>query len=127
MKKIAFGLAGVFVVAIAAAVAKQLSSEAMAVIVGIVCGIGASIPTSLVMLYLLSRQEQAEEREEQQRQTAAPPSAPTVMIVNPAGGMMGQPFFPQQGMGQYYPPMSIPMNANGRQYYLLGSDEADER
>ena len=42
MKKIALGLSGVFIVALAVAVAKQLSSEAMAVIVGIVCGIGAA-------------------------------------------------------------------------------------
>ena len=82
-----------------------------------------SIPTSLVMLFLLSRQEQAEEKREQQRQA---PTVPTIMIVNPSAGM-AQPYFGQPNAGQYYPPMGMPMNAGGRQFYLLGAEDGEER
>ena len=124
MKRIALGLAGVFIVALAVAVAKQLSSEAMAVIVGIVCGIGASIPTSLVVLYLLSRQEKTQEQHEQQwAQQRQPNAAPTIMIVNPGGGMPAPSYYQQQAM-PYFPALGMPAQAGGpRQFHMLGSDD----
>lgn len=74
MKRIALALAGLLIVAVAMAIARRLSSEAMAVIVGIVMGIGASIPTCILMLYLLSRQDEAEEQRAAQLQKPAPAS-----------------------------------------------------
>jgi len=121
MKRIALALVGVFVVALAVAIAKRLSADAMAVIVGIVCGIGASIPTSLLMLYVLSRREAAEAaRQEQQRQSM--PSVPQVMIVNPPAQMQ-QPYWGQPMGAPYFPPMQA---GGQRQFQLLGGDRNDD-
>jgi hypothetical protein len=43
-------------VALAIVVGQQLSAEAMAVIVGVVAGVAASIPTSLIIVWLATRQ-----------------------------------------------------------------------
>ncbi len=80
MKKLALALVGVFIVALCVALAKGLSSEAMAVVVGIVCGIGASIPTSMVMLYMLSR---ADEQARDEPTGLNPNPQTPVMIQNP--------------------------------------------
>jgi len=123
MKRIALALVGVFVIALAVAIAKRLSADAMAVIVGIVCGIGASIPTSLLMLYVLSRREAAEAaRQEQQRPAQNMPTMPQVMIVNPPAGMQ-QPYWGQPMGAPYFPPMQA---GGQRQYQLLGGDGYDD-
>ena len=85
MKKVVIVVVAAFVVTLAVMVGKRMSSDAMAVVVGIVCGIGASIPTSLLMIYLVGR------RPDRAEETGAQPPVPSVMIVNPAGGTL-QPY-----------------------------------
>jgi hypothetical protein len=48
-----FGLA--FFITLAVIVGQRLSSEAMAVMVGVVAGVGASIPTGLIVVWLATR------------------------------------------------------------------------
>jgi hypothetical protein len=50
-------LGSVFAVALAVVVDKQLSPEAMAVVIGVVCGVAAGVPTSLLLLVVLTRRE----------------------------------------------------------------------
>jgi hypothetical protein len=76
---IVFGLA--FVVALAVVGGNQMSAEAMAVVVGVVCGVAAGIPTSLLILVALTRRErQAMERA--QRQPEQPGDRyPSVVVI----------------------------------------------
>jgi hypothetical protein len=117
MKKAILAFVGITIVALAIAVGKQMSSDAMAVIVGIVCGIGASIPTSLLMLMLTRRREP-----ERQEPAHGTPQMPSIMIVNPAGGY-GAPY--QPSANQYLPPAygaSMP-----RQFQIVGADAQDDQ
>jgi len=114
MKKVAIFLAGAFILAISFVVAREMSADAMAVVVGIVCGIGASIPTSLLILILMKRKEV----EESPRPYAG---VPPVMIVTPPAGM-----YPPQ----YQPPAAsylTPLNGGApRQFQVLGGEEDSE-
>lgn len=68
MRTILLGLAALFVVALAVVIGKQMSADAMTMAVGIVVGIGASIPTALLMLFLMNRRRAPGESQ-------APPAA----------------------------------------------------
>lgn len=115
MKRVAIGLAGVFVAVLAIVIGKQMSADAMAVVVGVVCGIGASIPTTLLMLLLVSRRDEAQE------QTKPFSHMPSVMIVNPPGGVVS-PYY-QPPANQYLPPLTT---TGPRQFQVLGSDDYDD-
>ena len=78
MKAVLFvaGIAGVALLVYMAA--ERMSADAMAVVVGVVVGIAAAIPTSLLMLMLLGRRDDPTPT---QREEPAP-RPPQVMIVN---------------------------------------------
>jgi len=64
-----------FAITLAIVVGNRMSAEAMAVVVGIVCGVGASIPMSVLILILTHRLG----RREETRRLDYPP----VVVVNP--------------------------------------------
>jgi hypothetical protein len=69
-------------VAFAMVVGNRLSDEALSVLAGAVCGVGAAIPTSLIILSATRRHNRPHERPAPQatRQTAA---CPPVVVVAP--------------------------------------------
>ena len=70
-----------FAVTLAVIVGNRLSNESLAVLAGAVCGVGAAIPTSLLIVAVARR------REEPRAQPPAPQSAyPPVVVVTPQGG-----------------------------------------
>jgi hypothetical protein len=71
----------VFAVTLAVIVGNRLSDEALAVLAGAVCGVGAAIPTSLLIIAVSRR------RDERQVQPPASQAAyPPVVVVAPPGG-----------------------------------------
>lgn len=60
MKRLLIALLGACVIALTVVIGDRVSADAMAVVVGIVCGLGAAIPSTLLMLFLLSRRQEAE-------------------------------------------------------------------
>jgi hypothetical protein len=101
-----------FAVTLAVIVGNRMSTDAMAVVIGIVCGVGASIPTSLLILAVASRRET---REERRGQAAFPP----VVIVNP-GHQGGQ-------VPNYHQPPTLPpaLSPGGpRQFRVIGQEDA---
>jgi hypothetical protein len=117
MKRLAIALLGAFAIVLAIVVGKGMSADAMAVVVGVVCGIGASIPTSLLMLFLLSRRQEAEPPA-----PAMPaPQIPSIMIISPPNGMLS-PYIQDQAAYRYAPPA---YGHGPRQFQLLGSDDDD--
>ena len=118
MKRLAIALLGAFVIVLAIVVGKRMSADAMAVVVGVVCGIGASIPTSLLMLFLLSRRQEAEPP----APVAPAPQMPSIMIVSPPHGMLS-PY----GQAPTAYTQAPPNYMHGpRQFQMLGSDDYDE-
>jgi len=111
---VALGLA--FAATLAIVVGKQMSTEAMAVVIGVVCGVAASIPTSVVLLVVLTRRERqgGDERRRGLPQGASPP-----VVVIQGGTPQALP----QGMqaGYWPPPMQgAPVE---RQFYVVGGDD----
>jgi hypothetical protein len=86
-----FGLA--FFITLAVIVGQRLSSEAMAVIVGVVAGVGASIPTSLIVVWLATRTAAP-------RPAAEPPAPRPAANAEPRLVVMAAPpgFDPRQGL-----------------------------
>jgi len=79
----------VFAVTLAVIVGNRLSDEALAVLAGAACGVGAAIPTSLLIVAVSRRREERRGFGELSR--AVQPSAPQgvyppVIVVTPPGG-----------------------------------------
>lgn len=71
-----------FCVTLGVVVGNRMSSEAMAVVVGVVCGVLASIPMSVLLLLVVRRSTQhSPSPPPQQPQQHYPP----VVVVNPGG------------------------------------------
>ena len=71
-----------FAVTLAVMVGRRLSDEALAVLAGAVCGVGAAIPTSLLIVAVSRR------RDERRVQAPAPqqgPYPPVVVVAPPVG------------------------------------------
>ncbi|MCB0191212.1 MAG: hypothetical protein KDJ65_04640 [Anaerolineae bacterium] len=61
MKKFLFFVGVSFAVAMAVVIGLRLSPDAMAVIIGIICGVLASIPTSIILVWVLRQREKQPE------------------------------------------------------------------
>jgi len=101
-------------------VGNRMSSEAMAVVVGVVCGVLAGIPTSVLMLVAM----RARDRRAAQSQPAQPQPHhyPPVIVVSPGG--------PQQLPSPYQSPGTVDgdwqsLDAPRREFRIIG--EADGR
>jgi hypothetical protein len=116
------GLGLTFVVVLALVVAKQMSTEAMAVVIGVVCGVLASIPTSVLLLVVLIRRD-GQRQEEVSRRRDASRSQPVVVIQG------GVPQALQQGPQPGYWPSPPPGPSASRQFRVVGGDDllGDER
>src|SRR5512139_3591550 len=89
----------VFAVALAVVIGSRMSADAMAVLVGVVCGIGASVPTCLLLVWALVRRAQAMAAGAQgygYGRNGAAANYPPVVVVNPGYG--AQSYGPPLGM-----------------------------
>ena len=101
-----------FAVTLAAIVGNRLSDEALAVLAGAVCGVGAAIPTSLLIIAVSRR------RDEPRAQQSAPQGVyPPVVVVTPPGGQQ------QAGAWNALPPSLVaPMQ---RHFTVVGEEPTD--
>ena len=121
-------LAGIaFAVALAVIVGNRLSSEAMAVVVGAVCGISASIPVSLALVIAASKNWGREETPPRDAPYGAgydygahryaPP--PQILVVS-APPQAPSPYgFPQN---QFYLPPGAPDIGAPRDFKIIGDE-----
>jgi hypothetical protein len=109
--KIVAGLMGIaFAVTLGFIVGTRLSDEALAVLAGAVCGVGAAIPTSLLVVMVSRRRDER----------VPPPAQPTVqhgmyppvVVVAPPGGQAGT-----RDWGMSSPPLTMPTQ---RQFTVVG-------
>jgi len=111
-----------FAVTLAIVVGNRLSNEAMAVVVGVVCGISATIPISVGLLIAASRHWGQSEgpREigydyEARRYAAQPP----VVVISPPQVAQSPYGFSQS---QLYLPPSAPMPGAPRDFKIIGDE-----
>ncbi len=104
-----------FALALGAAVAYRLSNEGMAVIVGVICGVTATIPVSLLVLFVVRRQE-----EQRHARREPGPAIPPVIVVQPptSQGWTGQSW----SQNPLPPPDPFPP----RQWRIIGEEDVDE-
>ena len=106
----------IFAIALAIVVGKKMSAEAMAVVVGVVCGVAAAIPTSILLLVVFTRRDrqQLDEMETRSRQHGSPP-----VVVIQGGAPQALPPGPQAG----YWPAAQPGPAVNREFHVVGGDD----
>lgn len=116
-------------VALAVVIGQRMSTDAMAVVVGVVVGVFASIPTSLLVMAAMRRgQPSYDRREEEARRPyhQPPPQPPQVFIVNPSqlpSSGYRAPGLPAPEAG-YPPAHQIPDVS--RRYKVVGDDGDSE-
>lgn len=107
----------VFGVTLAAVVGNRMSAEAMAVVVGVVCGVAAGIPTSALLLLAMGRRDRQRDEERPPRFGASPP-----VVVIQGGSPQALPSGRETG---YWP--AVPPMAHGqRDFHIVGDDELVE-
>jgi hypothetical protein len=100
-----------FSVTLAIILGQRLSDQAVSILAGAACGVAASIPTSLLIVWV-TRQRSKEEKV--QRQQPAQGMYPPVIVVQPPA----QPGLPP-GQQQAYPQMQPPAP---RQFTVVGEE-----
>ena len=112
LKVLAGLVAMAFAVALAIIIGRRLSDEALAVLAGAVCGVGAAIPTSLLIVAVSRR------REEQRSQPAVPQGMypPVVVVAPPAGPQRYNDWNP------FPPSLTAPVQ---RQFTVVGGAPID--
>ena len=115
--KIFAGLAAMaFAVTLAVIVGNRLSDQAMAVLAGAVCGVGAAIPTSLLVVAVSRRQDG--QRGQQYAQPPQQGAYPPVVVVAPQGG--------QQWANDWRQPPSLTAPVQ-RQFTVVGGAQEAQR
>ncbi len=118
MKRAVIIVGATFAVALAVVIGGRLSADAMGVVVGVVCGVLASVPTSLVLIWVLMRRMQGSGSEALARPGSGSNQYPPVVVVNPGPGY---------GMSGYGPPpvasQSLPAPGGPRSFKVVGDEE----
>ncbi len=117
LRQMMVGLGVVFVGVLVVVVGKQMSAEAMAVVVGVICGVAAAIPTSVLLLVVLTRSERRRYEEEERRRSAQGSYPPVVVIQG--GTPQSLPAGPQAG----YWPSAAPGPLSDRQWQVVGGED----
>lgn len=122
MSKRWFGVGGIlFLITLAIVIGLQMSSEAMAVVIGVIFGVAASIPTSLLIVAVTWRREQrmTSGTNGTRRRPAQEALPPSVVIVNPGG--MGQTSSYRQSA--YLPQPDLQLGQSPRQFRVIGDPD----
>ena len=117
MKKFLFIIGVVFAVTLAAVMGLRMSPDAMAVVIGIICGVLASIPTSALLVWVMrQRDRQLETQLGPARQYS---QFPPVVVVNGQGthGFNGAPVAPQLPAGI--------TNGGPRNFKVIGQENTE--
>jgi len=106
----------VFAVSLAMIVGNRLSNEAMAVLVGALCGISATVPVSIALFIAASRNwgiaPQAAHHE--------PRAQPPVIVVSPP--QLPQPNYGYAGAPYYLPPTINDASLSAREFKIIGEE-----
>ena len=116
-------IGAVFAAALAVAVGSRMSADAMSVLVGVACGVLASVPTSLVLLWMLARRGPGVERA---GQSGMGNYFPPVVVVNPGPGY-GMPAYGAAShalpAGGYPVASPATLPAGPRSFKVVGDEE----
>ena len=113
-----------FAIALAAVIGNRLSNDALAVVVGVVCGISASIPVTIGLVIAASRnwgrEESVREIGYDYNSHRFAPQPPIVVVAPPQQTQMpyGFPYL----QSQYVTPTSAPALGAPREFKIIGEE-----
>ena len=107
-----------FGVALAVIIGVRLEQAALAALVGVVCGVGASIPTSLLIVAVLRRRDTQEQKRTRSAEQQLARQPQVVVVAPPAAPQLPQP---ASWPGAYVPDMSAQ-----RQFSIIGEEETQD-
>ncbi len=116
MRKFLFVAGIAFSITLAVVVGTRMSPDAMAVIIGIICGMLASIPTSVILVWVLRQREK--QIEAQLGQTTSG-HYPPIVVVNGQG---------IDGTGRSYIPPGLATHTTppgARQFKVIGQEKTE--
>lgn len=110
-----------FGITLALIIGQRMSTDAMAVVIGVAVGVAASVPTSLLLVALLRRERSPYRGESLPQQPPAYPQLqqPNIIVLNPAD-LLGQRG--QQPMMPLLPPQYAP-DGGLRRLRVVGDEE----
>jgi hypothetical protein len=109
-----------FLLALAVVIGLRMSSEAMAVVIGVIFGVAASIPASLLIVAVTWRREQrATHYYGTRRRSAHEALPPSVVIVNPGGAGSDHVYRPPA----YLPQPEMQWDQPPRQFRVIGDPD----
>jgi len=120
MKKVVLPLMLAFGITLAAIIGQRMSTDAMAVVIGVAVGVAASVPTSLLLVALLRRERAGAWRTEPPATQPQQLQPPNVIVLNPAdllGQRRDQPYVPLP------PPEMNSADGGMRRLRIIGNDE----
>lgn len=118
-----------FAAALAVVVGQRLSSEAMAVMVGVVAGVAASIPTSLIVVWVATRTlgGSAISARSMEPRRESEPERPQMIVLHQQPAMAHLPAgYAMPQMQGYAPAPQWPVIAPPRNFTFIGGAEAVE-
>ena len=101
-----------FVITLVVIFGIRVSADAMAVVIGVFLGVAASIPTTLLLVYMLTRQPNKLDRT-----TQSMPPQPPIFVINASD--KPQPYSPP------VLPLPYPLTENGRKWTVIGDTETE--
>ncbi|MBI1877679.1 MAG: hypothetical protein HYR94_05520 [Chloroflexi bacterium] len=118
MKKFLYVVGIIFVVTLAVVMGTRMSPDALAVVIGIICGVLASIPTSAMLVWVMrQRDKQVEMQLGQMRPFGG--QYPPVVVVNGQGPNGYSSSFPAPALSAG-PPL-----AGGRSFKVIGQENTE--
>ena len=124
MKQLIILLALAFLVMIGVVIGTRMSSDALAVLVGVIAGVAASIPCALLLLVVTRRRDADVEVEERYEEPRRAPAPPPVIVVTPGAS---QQQLPASLLGAGYPYAYGGQQAGPqRQFRVMGYEDEDE-
>ncbi len=116
MRNFLIAVVVIFCVTLAVVIGNRMSTEAMAVVIGVVCGVAASIPMSLLILVVSSRAG----RSNDQAMTQGHGSYPPVVVIQG-----GQPLPAGQGYAPYLPALMHNQGSFQQREFTVVGDEPE--
>ncbi len=126
MRRVLILLVLAFVVTSTAVVGARMSPQAMAVVVGVVCGASAGIPVSLLILATTRRRNRYDENgyPSYGRPDARSGAYPPVVVIQ--GGSQPPSWSPMYGPSQLQPPFyGTAVDPMSRKFRVVGDQEWD--
>ena len=120
MKKTILPLMLAFGITLAAIIGQRMSTDAMAVVIGVAVGVAASVPTSLLLVALLRRERAGARHSESPAAQTPQLQSPNVIVLNSAdllGQRRDQPYVPLP------PPEMNAADGGMRRLRIIGNDE----